>query len=141
LNAAATVRVELWRGNKALGVLFEQALGVGPAQLPWNGLLGAKRVADGSYALVVKATDPVTTVVQRLPVTVDTSPPRLRLVSRARAQFWTNEPATVTATYSGRRLSKRVRAGYFSVPVLRRAKHFTVLATDALGNRSVALRG
>jgi hypothetical protein len=141
LNAAATMRLELWRGNKALGVLFEQALGVGPAQVPWNGLLGGKRVADGSYALVVKATDPVTTVVQRLPVTVDTTPPRLRLVSRARAQFWTNEPATVTATFSGRRLSKRVRAGYFSVPVLRRAKRFTVLATDALGNKSVALRG
>jgi hypothetical protein len=141
LNAPATVRVELWRGNKLLGALFEQALGVGPGQVPWNGRLGAKRVADGSYELVVKATDAVTTVVQRLPLTVDTTGPRLRLVSRARSQFWTNEPAVVAATFAGRRLSKRVRPGYFSVPALRGARHFTLVATDALGNKSIALRG
>src|SRR3954454_4555907 len=139
LNAPATVRVELRRRNKVLGALFEQALGVGPGQVPWNGRLGATHVADGAYELVVKATDSVTTVAQRLPVRVDKTPPRLRLVSRARSQFWTNEPATVAATAGGRRLSKRVRAGYFSVPALRGARHFTLVVTDALGNRSKAL--
>jgi hypothetical protein len=139
LNAAAAVRVELWRAKKLVGTLMEQALGVGPAQVPWNGRLGAKPVADGSYELVLKVKDTVTTVTLRLPVVVDKAPPRLRLVSKALLQFWTNEPATVRATFGTRRVTKRVRAGYFRIPVLKGARHFTVTATDAVGNKS-ALR-
>ena len=141
LNAAARVRVELWRAGKVVGSLVDEALGVGPAQVPWNGLLGGKLVADGSYDLVLKATDAVTTVTQKLPVVVDTTAPRLRLVSRARLQFWTNEPATITVSFGARRVTKRVRAGYFSVPALRGSPHFTLAATDAVGNKSPPLRG
>jgi hypothetical protein len=71
---------------------------------------------------------------------VDTTPPRIRLVSRSRAQFRTNEPATVTATWGTRRLTKHVRAGYFSLPSLRGARHFSLTATDALGNKTRPLR-
>jgi N-acetylmuramoyl-L-alanine amidase len=141
LNAAATVSLELWRAKKLVGLLGAQTLGVGPAQVPWNGSLGAKQVPDGSYDLVLEVKDAVTTVAQKLPVLVDTTPPRLRLASRARLRFWTNEPATVTASYGSRRVTKRVRAGYFSLAFLRRARHFTLTATDAVGNRSPALRG
>jgi len=141
LTAAAQVRVELWRAGKLVGLLVDEALGIGPAQVPWNGLLGDKLVADGRYDLVLKATDAVTTVTQKLPVVVDTTPPRLRLVSRSRLQFWTNEPATITASFGGRRVTKLVRAGYFSLPVLRGARHFTLIATDAVGNKSPPLRG
>jgi hypothetical protein len=141
LTAAATVRVELWRAQKLVGTLIEQALGIGPAQVPWNGRLGAKPVADGSYELVLKVKDAVTTVTQRLPVVVDTKPPRLRLVSRTRLQFWTNEAATVRASVGAPRVTKRVRPGYFSIPALRGARHFTVIATDAVGNKAPPLRG
>jgi len=141
LNAAAAVRVELWRAKKLVGTLVAETLGVGPAQVPWDGSLGGKRVADGSYDLVLKVKDAVTTVPQKLPVVVDTTPPRLRLVSRSRMQFWTNEPATVTASWGARRLTKHVRAGYFSLPSVRGARHFSVTAIDALGNKTVPLRG
>jgi hypothetical protein len=107
--------------------------------VPWNGRLGGKTVADGRYELVLESTDSVTTVIERLPVAVDTTPPRLRLVSKARLQFWTNEASTVTVTFGGRRLAKRVGAGYFSFPLLRRSKHFSVVATDAAGNKSKPL--
>jgi hypothetical protein len=140
LNAAATVRVELWRAKRLVSTLIDQVLGVGPAQVPWNGRLGTKPVADGSYELVLKAKDAVTTLTQRLPVVVDTTPPRLRLVSKARVQFWTNEPATVRASFGARRVTKRVRAGYFRILALKGARHFTVTVTDAVGNKS-ALRG
>jgi hypothetical protein len=141
LNAAAAVRVELWRAQKLVGTLLAQALGVGPAQVLWDGSLGGKRVADGSYDLVLKVKDAITTVTQKLPVVVDTTPPRLRLVSRSRLRFWTSEPATVTATWGARRLTKRVKAGYFSLPSMRGARHFSVTATDAVGNKSTPLRG
>jgi hypothetical protein len=141
LTAAARVRVELWRAGKVIAALFDQSLGAGPAQVPWNGNVGSKRVADGSYRLVVKATDAVTTSVQELPVVVDTTPPRLRLVSRPSSRFWTNEPAIVTATLAGRRVAKHVRAGYFVFPALRGVRHFTLVATDPAGNKSLPLRG
>jgi flagellar hook assembly protein FlgD len=138
LNVGAAVRVELWRAQKLVGTLLTQNLGVGAAQVTWDGTLGGKRVADGTYSLVLKVKDAVTTVTQTFPVIVDTTPPRLRLVSRARLQFWTNEPATLTVSFGSRRVSRRVpHAGYFTLPFLRGAKHFTVTATDAVGNRAV----
>jgi hypothetical protein len=141
LAASAAVRVELWRAQTLVGTLLAQTLGVGTGQVVWDGTLAGKRVADGSYDLVLKVKDSVTTVTQKLPVVVDTTPPRLRLVSRARMQFWTNEPATVTATWGTRRLTKRIKAGYFSLPSMRGAKHFSVTATDAVGNKASPLRG
>jgi hypothetical protein len=140
LNTGAAVRVELWRAQKLVGTLLAQTLGVGSAQVAWDGTLGGKRVADGSYALVLKVKDAVTTVTQKFPIVVDTTPPRLRLVSRSRLRFWTNEPATVTAAWGSRRLTKRVRAGYFILLPLRGARHFTVTATDAVGNKGPPLR-
>jgi hypothetical protein len=137
LNAGASVRVELWRAQKLVGTLLAQTFGVGPEQVPWDGTLAGKRVADGSYSLVLKVKDAVTTITQAFPVVVDTTPPRLRLVSRSRLRFWTNEPATITASWATRRLTKGVRAGYFTLPFLRGARHFTVSATDAVGNRAV----
>jgi hypothetical protein len=141
LTAAAKVRVELQRAGKALATLFDQSLGPGAAQVPWNGNVGSKRVADGNYQLVVKATDAVTTVTQELPVVVDTTPPRLRLVSRSSSRFWISEPGLITATFAGRRVAKSVRAGYFVFPALRGARHFTLIATDRAGNKSSPLRG
>jgi hypothetical protein len=141
LTASAKVRVELQRTGKVLAALFDQSLGVGAVQVPWNGSLGSRRVADGSYQLVVKATDALTTITQQLPVVVDTTAPRLRLVSRARARFWISEQATVTASFGGRRVRKRVRAGYFSIPALRTARHFTLVAADLVANKSRPLRG
>jgi flagellar hook assembly protein FlgD len=134
LNVGAQVRVELWRGSKPVGTVMTQTLGVGPAQVTWDGTLLGKRVADGSYQLVLKVKDTLTTVTQSFAVVVDTAPPRLRLVSRSRLRFSTNEPATVTATFGSRRVVRRVRAGYFTFPFLRGARHFTLTATDAVGN-------
>jgi len=90
---------------------------------------------------MLKAKDSVTTVTQKLPVVVDTTAPRLRLVSRPRMQFWTNEPATLTATWGTRRVTKRVKAGYFQRALHARREHFSVTATDAVGNKTPALRG
>ncbi|HKA26961.1 MAG TPA: N-acetylmuramoyl-L-alanine amidase [Gaiellaceae bacterium] len=138
LNVGAQVRVELWRGSKLVGTVMTQTLGVGPAQVTWDGTLAGKRVADGSYQLVLKVKDTLTTVTQSFPVVVDTRPPRLRLASRSRLRFWTNEPATVTASFGSRRVVRRVRAGYFTLPFLRGARHFTLTATDSVGNTSVS---
>jgi hypothetical protein len=91
--------------------------------------------------VVVKATDSLTTVSQRRSITVDTTPPRLRLVSRRRLLFWTSEAATVTASFGAQRVARQVQGGYFSLLALRGARHFSLIATDAAGNASRPLRG
>jgi hypothetical protein len=141
LATPAKVRVELQRAGKVLATMFDQSLGPGQVQVPWNGSVGSSRVADGSYQLVVKVTDAVTTITQQLPVVVDTRPPRLRLVSRSGARFWASEAASVTASFDSRRVAKRVRAGYFALPALKGVRHFTLVAVDPAGNRSRPLTG
>jgi hypothetical protein len=106
----------------------------------WNGRIGSRVARDGRYDLVVKATDSITTVAERETVTVDTTPPRLRLVSLRRLQFWISEPGTVSARFGARVVSRNVRRGYFSFPAFRGARHFTLTATDPLGNAGRALR-
>ena len=141
LAAATATRIELWRGTKRAATLVEQVLGAGPFETTWNGRLGARVARDGTYELVVKATDSLTTVTEKAKVRVDTTRPRLRLVSRARRQFWISEAATVKASFGGRSLTRGVRRGYFSLPVLRHARSFALVATDAVGNTSRPLRG
>ena len=141
LVAATPTRVELWRGRTHVATLLDQIVGAGPFGLTWNGRAGARVVRDGSYDVVVKATDSVTTVVQKATVRIDTTPPRLRLVSRARKRFWISEAATVKATFGGRTVTRTVRHGYFALPALRGARRFALVATDPVGNASRPLRG
>jgi flagellar hook assembly protein FlgD len=140
LAAAVPTRVEIWRAGKRLATLLDQTLPAGPEQLVWDGKLGARVAADGTYDVVVSATDALTTVTQRVSVTVDRTAPRLRLVSAARMQFWISEPARVTARFGKAVVTRDVRRGYFSYPKFRRARHFVLSATDAVGNASRALR-
>ena len=141
LSTAAVVKVEVRRAGKLLAKLFQDTPPAGTFEVPWDGKVGGRAVADGSYELVVGATDSLTTVIQRAVVAVDRTPPRLRLVSRARMQFWSSEPATISASFDGRRVSKHVRRGYFSFPLMRGARHFALVGTDAVGNTSRPLRG
>jgi hypothetical protein len=141
LAAAAEVRVEIWRVGKLATTLLRDSFGAGSVLVTWNGRIGARIARDGTYDLVVKATDSLTTVTEPVPVVVDTTKPRLRLVSRRRLQFWVSEPATVSASFDGRRVSRSVRRGYFSFPAFRGPRHFALTATDRVANTSRPLRG
>jgi hypothetical protein len=140
LATAATTRVEVWRAGRRLATLLDETLAGGPASVVWNGRIGSKVARDGRYDLVVRAADSITAVVQRLMVTVDATPPRLRLVSLRRMQFWISEPATVSARIGDAVLSRNVRRGFFSFPAFRGARHFTLSAVDRLGNSGRSLR-
>jgi N-acetylmuramoyl-L-alanine amidase len=142
LVAPAVARVEVWQSGRRLASLFGQTLQAGPLEQKWDGRIGGKVARDGKYDLVVRTTDPITTVTETRTVTVDTTAPRVRLVSLRRMQFWISEAATVTASFGRRRVSKAVKPGYFSFPLFRgRVAHFGLTATDRVGNRSARLRG
>jgi hypothetical protein len=142
LVAPAVARVEVWQSGRRLASLFGQTLQAGPLEQKWDGRIGGKVARDGKYDLVVRTTDPITTVTETRTVTVDTTAPRVRLVSLRRMRFWISEAATVTASFGRRRVSKAVKPGYFSFPLFRgRVAHFGLTATDRVGNRSARLRG
>jgi N-acetylmuramoyl-L-alanine amidase len=140
LATAAAVRVEVWRTGRLLTTLLRETLAGGPAGVGWNGRVGSRVAPDGRYELVVKASDAITTVTERSAVTLDTTAPRLRLVSLRRMQFWISEGGRVSARIGGAVLSRNVRRGYFSFPAFRHTRHFTLGATDALGNVGRPLR-
>ncbi|MDQ2984627.1 MAG: N-acetylmuramoyl-L-alanine amidase [Actinomycetota bacterium] len=135
LNSAATVTVELRRAGKAVASIFGEALGPGSVKVPWNGTSGGKVVPDGRYDVFVRAVDAVTTVAQKVTVLVDTTAPKIRLVSRPKLLFRSSEPALIVARVSGRTITKHVGRGLFRLPG-RGARHLSLVATDAVGNRS-----
>jgi hypothetical protein len=109
--------------------LFSGHVDPGTYSVPWDG----SGLRDGSYVVRVASTDPVTTVTQDVPITIDTRPPALRVVSLRPLVLRVSEPATITATIGRRRIVKTVVAGAFGLPY---ASHFSVVAVDRAGNRA-----
>jgi hypothetical protein len=131
LAAAAEVRLEIRRGAKLVATVLSGRLHPGPQHVVWTG----SRLGDGRYSAVVEATDSLLTVAQRLPLTIDTTPPRLRLLSLRKLLFWISEPATVTVELDGKKLTKTVFRGRFRLPP-RRFERLSAVAVDRAGNQS-----
>ncbi|MGB2952965.1 MAG: N-acetylmuramoyl-L-alanine amidase [Gaiellaceae bacterium] len=130
LLAPADLLVQVLSQNQVVRTLLAGHVDIGPHVIPWDG----SGLRDGSYVVRVGATDPVTTVSQDLPVTIDTKPPTLRLVSRRSLTFWISEVALVTANLNGQRLAKTVRPGLFRLKHTGSVRHFSVAAVDRAGN-------
>ena len=127
--------VRLEQAGALAADLGSQALQPGPQQLPWDGTNGGTHVPDGIYDLVVAATDPLTTVMQKTPLTIDTTPPVLRLVSLKKLIFTSTEEANVAATVNGKRIKLAVLPGRFRIPFKGKPRKVIVVATDLGGNR------
>jgi hypothetical protein len=138
LDQAATVDVRIQQ--HPLGALVAdlgtQTLQAGPQQLSWDGTVDGQRVPDGTYDVVVSATDPLTTVLESLELTVDTAPPAITMQSFAKLRFTISEAANVMAIVNGKRIPLVVQAGTFTIPVTFKPRTVVLIATDAAGNRS-----
>jgi hypothetical protein len=129
LAAAAHVKIQIAGGAP----VFEGDLGPGPQSVPWGG-----RLPDGKRAAVIAVAGPFGPRSQTARFVVDTTKPRLRLISAARARFWVSEPSTVVVTLDGLRVEQPAR-GYFSVAGAP-ARRISAVAFDLAGNRSAILR-
>ena len=129
LLAPADVAVRVLRNGRVVRTLFGGHVAPGSYSIPWDG----SGLRDGSYVVRVQSVDQVATVTEDVPITVDTRPPLLRLVSLRPLVLQVNEPATVTATIGRRRIAKTVVAGKFRLPY---ASHFSIVAVDRAGNRT-----
>jgi hypothetical protein len=136
LSAPASVAVRIEQAGAIVADLGTQTLAAGPQQLAWDGSTGGTRVADGSYDVVVSATDALATVIQKVPLTVDTTAPVVTLVSFSKLRFRITEAANVIVIVNGKRIPLAVSAGAFHVPFKGRPRTLIVIASDAAANRS-----
>jgi hypothetical protein len=141
LAALAEARIEIFQIAALVATPFpRQALGPGDVVAGWDGTNGGARLADGGYEAVLTVSTPVGEVSLRVPLTIDTTPPQLRIVDATRWRFWISEPATVTLVVNGQTITTVVQQrGNFSLPHTVRAMSISASAIDAAGNLSAPL--
>jgi hypothetical protein len=138
LKGPASVRLEARRTGRPATVLYQAELGAGRHRVTWDGSAADRRLPDGRYTGAVRVSDAVASVSLTQPLTIDTTPPRLVLVSAVPLRLRVSEAATLVLTRDGRKSWLRVRPGAVRLDdVLARA---WVLAQDVAGNRSRAFR-
>ncbi|MFN2472068.1 MAG: FlgD immunoglobulin-like domain containing protein [Gaiellaceae bacterium] len=127
------------RGSPPLPIAVS-ARPAGRHSLLWNGEAApGAPVLDGSYALVVRATNAIGSVAQSASVVLDTVAPSLRLVSRNPLRVRVTEPGMLRLTLDGAPAEVRVaKAGVVRLSIA--GSRVAALAEDRAGNRSTSLR-
>ena len=138
LAAPASVRVRVERDGRGVAGLLSSDLQAGLQRLHWNGIRAGGRIRDGAYAVVVEARDGVGRVVQPVPFTSDTTPPRLRIVPGRRLAIEVSEPALLVVRVNGAVIRRQVaRAGVVRIPWSRPILRVRANAMDGAGNVGV----
>jgi hypothetical protein len=140
LNGPARVAVSVQRKGRTLGQVFAGPREGGPQAIEWNGRF-AGRLGAGEYKVVVRATTPVSTVVQTVDFALDLVAPRLQLVSAPELRFSINEPGDVTVVLDGTRTVRvrRLAPGRFTVPSGGPFTTMRAVARDFAGNETAPL--
>ncbi|HEY8407990.1 MAG TPA: peptidoglycan recognition protein [Gaiellaceae bacterium] len=108
-----------------------------PAVLATGGpqVIGWQQLPDGIYTLTLTVTDDVGTFSRTTSVVVDTTPPRVTVLSYKNLHFRVNEPATLTLVVGANRYSRTLKQpGATQFWLKTKPAAYTLLATDASGN-------
>jgi hypothetical protein len=135
LTEPARVSLTIRRGTKVIGQVFSGQLTPGQQSIDWNGRF-RRRVGEKEYRADLRATSLVATTRQTVPFAVDTTGPRLRLVSSSTLTFTVNEPSDVTVLFDGTRpvTARRFAPGRFRISSGGAYTSFTAQARDFVGN-------
>jgi len=141
LTAPATLAVRVLRDGKWVATPLAGSFEAGTQVARWDGSKRVGRARDGAYVVSVESTDAVGAARVELPVLLDRTAPRVRLVSASPAVLRVSEPATLVARVNGalRRISV-VAAGDVRLRRISALRTLVVVARDAAGNRSVLRR-
>ncbi len=140
LGRQASVVVRVLRDDRWVATPFTGVLGAGRRVVRWNGAKRVGRLRDGEYTVVLEVTDDVGTARLSFPLASDTTPPRLRLLSRTPPRLSISEPASVRLRVNGatRRLTV-TRAGTIRLSGIRTVRTLTATARDPVGNLAAPL--
>ena len=141
LAVPAEATIEIFQAAAIAATPFpRQALGPGEVVAGWDGTNGGVRLPDGAYEAALTVSTAVGEVSVRVPLTIDTTPPQLRIVDAPRWRFWVSEPATVALVVNGQTITTVVQQrGNFSLPHTARATSISASAMDGAGNLNAPL--
>jgi flagellar hook assembly protein FlgD len=138
LATAADVTLTLDAGTKHVP-LFAGNLPQGDQEVPWSGTtIDGERVPDGAYRATVTLGTPPLSLSQSVPLTIDTRPPTLVLVSLYPLRLKVDDRASVIAVVNGKTLKTTAKPGVFRLAFRGTVRTLRVVARDGAGNESRA---
>jgi hypothetical protein len=129
---------EVRQGTRVVAAPPLTSLLAGPQLLTWDETLAdGTRAPDGPYTLVLGVTDDVGAFTRTASVTLDTTAPRITVLSYRKLRFRVSEPATLTLVVGSRRFTRTLK-GPATTQFWLKAKpaSYILTATDAAGNTS-----
>ena len=141
LSVSATVTVTILRAGKWVASPFTGPLEPGTHVVKWDGTKRIGRALDGVYAVVVEALDLVGTARAEVPLVVDATAPRLRVLSAVPPRIWVSEAATVRMRVNNAlRLVRVTGPGPVRIPRVKRLRTLIATARDGAGNETTLRR-
>lgn len=138
MHGPVTLALQVLRGRRLVASPITGTYDVGRQTLLWGGTLDTGAVApDGEYTLAVSVTDATSVFTRSATVTVDSTAPRITVLSYRTLRFRVSEAATLTLVVGTKRYTHALRAAgttQFQLGVRPRA--YRLLATDLVGNTS-----
>jgi hypothetical protein len=142
LAQAVPVRLDIMQGGVLVGSPFQGQLGSGPQTIAWDGTGFGALLFDGAYQARLTFTDQLGDVQLTVPITIDTTPPKLTLIDKATLRFSLDEPATVTLLVNQQtKIVVDEPKGTFRVPYQGAIAEVSAVAQDVAGNSSAAVTG
>jgi hypothetical protein len=142
LAQSVPVRLDILQAGVIVGSPFSGQLGIGRQTIDWNGGGFGTPLFDGTYQARVTITDQLGDVQLSLPITIDNTPPKLKLVDKATLKLTLDEPATVTLLVNQTtRIVLDEPKGTFRIPFQGAVYQVSGSAQDLAGNLSAVIAG
>jgi uncharacterized protein with LGFP repeats len=135
LASPAHAQLRILRDGGWVATPFVGDLAPGPQVLAWDGKKRLGRPLDGTYAAELTVSDVVGSIVQSIPFVVDSTAPKLRLLSTRPLRLQIGEAGSIVVVADGkRRVVKAAGPGAYAVPGVSRPRRVRAVAWDAAGN-------
>jgi hypothetical protein len=114
---------------------------VGSQTIGWSGKAAdGSAVPDGRYRATLTIGTPPLAYSESVPLTIDTRPPKLSLVSLSPLRLRVGERVALRGVINGKRIATSVKAGTVRLAFRGTVRKLQLVARDAAGNDSLPLR-
>jgi hypothetical protein len=138
-RAPVALTFQVLQGTQVVATPTAQPPVVGQQTLTWDGRLDDGSPApDGTYTLALTITDDVTTFTRTATLRLDTTAPKITVLSYRNLRFRISEPATLTLVVGTRRYTRVLKSAATTEFWLKtKPTAYRLTATDVAGNTAV----